>query len=221
MNDFASAPAWLKAKLEDLENQAKGTKLGKEWRVIEGPFPTQDANSCVQLQHRDGTNWVTKAAFEPDGTDALACVAMYSNGAGTFVVTNNTYPMHINFSTKIRDTDNAVTTGASWSFKCPVGKGGLYMVSAVVSMTGIPAATNYDATMAFWVNSAELIRGPRLCSVSANVGGIIGLHASHVVPLSAGDVFQAPIFQNSGANRTLIGEAWSNRIHIARLPFIL
>lgn len=44
-------------------------------------------------------------------------------------------PFTINFGTPSRDTDSAVTTGASWKFTCPAGKGGDYEVSVNVAWT--------------------------------------------------------------------------------------
>jgi len=41
----------------------------------------------------------------------------------------------IDLDAKDEDTHNAVTTGASWRFTCPPGKGGLYMVGGAMNFS--------------------------------------------------------------------------------------
>lgn len=45
----------------------EGVAVGRQWRVVEGPYPASDSPVCVLFQHQDGTEWRTYAAIGPDG----------------------------------------------------------------------------------------------------------------------------------------------------------
>jgi hypothetical protein len=45
----------------------EGTAVGRQWRVVEGPYPANDSPVCVLFQHQDGTEWRTYFAIDPSG----------------------------------------------------------------------------------------------------------------------------------------------------------
>ena len=61
----------------------------------------------------------------------MTCSARYKTTAGATYGTAETI---IDFGTKVSDSDDAVTTGASWKFVCPTGKGGLYLVTLHIGL---------------------------------------------------------------------------------------
>ena len=80
------------------------------------------SGNLVDLDHiltckRRGSDWVSKTAVQGYLSDSLAIVAYYYQSAGSGNATSTSAP--INYNTKVEDTHNAVTTGASWKFTSP------------------------------------------------------------------------------------------------------
>jgi hypothetical protein len=107
----------------------------------------------------------------------------------------------INFGTKAIDTDNAVTTGASWKFTCPVGKGGLYIVSVSINLQSALASDAY-----IFKNGAQ---DERISYGSPAVG-------TNLISLVAGDYID--IRCATGSPGALFADAKINWISITRVP---
>lgn len=78
-------------------------------------------NSSVEI-FSDGSNWLVRAET---GLPAAKYYASASTSNSTFA--DNTTEI-VDFDTKVVDTHNAVTTGASWKFTVPPGHSGIYVI---------------------------------------------------------------------------------------------
>jgi hypothetical protein len=125
-------------------------------------------------------------------------------GTGSFTI--------INFDTQEYDTDSAVTTGASWKYTVPTGKGGIYHVSASTNLT--PAATG-QSILAVYVNGSEKRRGVHLQQSGALL--FLGPHVSADVKVNAGDTIDVRLFQDSGGNQTTEASASCTWVTIHRV----
>ncbi len=118
-----------------------------------------------------------------------------------------------NFGTLVTDTDSAVTTGASWKFTCPTGKGGRYLVSAVVTVV-FPNATQIDLVPAVFKNGSELVRGAEVGVLTGTLSSNEGAVITTLVNLVPTDFINMQVYQASGANRVATAVATNNRITI-------
>lgn len=129
----------------------------------------------------------------------------------------NSTEVRINYATSVFDTDSAVTTGASWVFTVPTGKGGYYLVIACAGIQSSSAwNANEAAVLHLYKNSTEFCqlaqwRAHAAATVSTWLGG-----ATIVNPV-AGDTLHVTIDQTSGSTLTLDNTDTQGWICIARL----
>jgi len=135
----------------------------------------------------------------------------YTNAGNSFTSAAFTV---IDFSTKIFDSHNAVTTGASWKFTAPIA--GKYHVAAFVALIGLTGGTgeallyltkNNNTSTGYKVYRMFIFTG----ATSIHPGGSV------IIPMLAGETIQAYLFQTNGATRSLEAQQDGNHIHIARV----
>jgi hypothetical protein len=125
--------------------------------------------------------------------------------------------VRINYATQVFDTDAAVTTGASWVFTVPSGKGGYYLVIACAGIQSSSAwGVNESAVLHLYKNTTEYTqiaqwRAHAAATVSVWLGG------ASIVDLAAGDTCHIKIDQGSGSTLTLDNTDTQGWICIARL----
>lgn len=158
------------------------------------------------------SGWDAGATLGSTQVDQQTVIAMYE---GTASSANTSFADGIDetvdFDTKIVDTHNAVTTGASWAFTSPTK--GRYKVDALV---GWASVSNLDRCfLALFKNGSEEVRLTDL-----NVSGF-AYSGSTIVDLAAGDTLQIRCFQDDGtsaARSVQTSGALAPRITIASLP---
>jgi len=129
--------------------------------------------------------------------------ANYSHANTT--VTGGGGDIRINFPTKIYDTGNNVTTGASWVFTAP--STGQYTFQGSVLVNNVTPNVGDRIYIAAYVNGAsQFICGLFKYQTSSTISSIISFLGA--VPLSSGDTlsFYANL-NTSGQNPTLTGDA--------------
>jgi hypothetical protein len=112
-------------------------------------------------------------------------------------IPNNT-PTIVNFVTKVADSHNAVTTGASWRFTAPVP--GLYVMTAMLSFeNSIAWGEGENAEMKLYIGgSAHLFLDRRQATPSPAIGFIMSLSGSTTLYLGTGNQINLRVFQSSG-----------------------
>lgn len=215
----SKTPPNLRRYIENADRNSGSDTIGVRWRLFEGPWPTRGEAICLQIQYRQGSAWVTMAAFSPDGTfiggnGAKPVGARYKRGtalalgAGVFTV--------VDFNSKDYDTNSCVTTGATWNFKVPEYVGGLFQVSANVGITGFAAnAATEDFVASIFVNGVEAARGQRV-GAGQDSAAVVNISVSDILKLKQADVVDVRVF--SGQARSLIAESVSNHVAICRIP---
>jgi hypothetical protein len=118
--------------------------------------------------------------------------AIYGAPSGT--VTSGATTI-INFSTLELDTANAVTTGASWKFTVPTGKGGLYEISAAVTPNGAIAS---GVTQLLLYKNGSAVR--TLWRSSGAVPSTTMIRGQTTINLAAGDYVDVRLTQSSGGS---------------------
>lgn len=141
--------------------------------------------------------------------------ARYKSSSGQSIP-NNTSTI-VDFATKDWDTDNAVTTGASWKFTCPTGKAGKYLV-AVKTWSATGAGWNLGET---WRNGLfkngslfAFVGNPEAPTASTARMESVG---ATVVDLAAGDYIDIRLTQDSGGAVTMAPDATTNHVSIHRI----
>lgn len=165
--------------------------------------------SAAQLGNLQSLSYAMAKAIA-DEIAADYCSAEYNTAAAQSIVTaTNTI---INFDHKVTDTDNAVTTGASWVFTVPTGKGGDYDVSAAICFATAPG-TNPNLYV-YKNGSAYAILWDIVYSAAGGAAGAVG--DTTLTGLVAGDTIQIKGNHNHGSNVALTANAFQNRITICR-----
>lgn len=128
--------------------------------------------------------------------DLAPVVAKYTLSGNQGV--NSGVESRINFDSKIYDTYNAVTTGASWVFTAPIA--GYYQLSGYLSMASSSNwAVGEGARIHIYINGAE--HTPRLAAHYGESGGALAkvLSGSTIVHLNKGDTLYLTLYHNSGS----------------------
>jgi hypothetical protein len=116
----------------------------------------------------------------------------------------------INFDSQGLDTHNAVTTGASWVFTVPTGKGGHYFVSVSVDMEFTSSDVG-NFNLWLYLNGVSI---PWFYRVPIDRSGTRSGHLVTVLPnLAPGDTVQAKVVHTNGGARSIQG----GQINIWRL----
>jgi hypothetical protein len=159
-------------------------------------------------------NWSIERVSGPAQIAATETVAAIYKTAAADTMTNITFT-RLNFVTKVKDTNNSVTTGASWGFVAPIS--GFYFVTASATVSSTAAtATSLRIKAGSSGSEAVVIQAPTLqqTTTSSNETGSI---CSGMVYMLAGQNLFAEFYQNSGSNRTLVSTAEVNQISIIRV----
>ena len=103
----------------------------------------------------------------------------------------------------------AVTATNPWTFTCPVGKAGLYLIDASLTWSDQEGGTEYDLSMYVTVNGfSGGDRGPEFAEfrtpASLNVGSNNIMQLNNTLILEEGDTVQLVIFQNNDASVDLV-----------------
>jgi len=140
--------------------------------------------------------------------------ARYSTNAGQSI--NDSLATIVDFEDVVYDTDGAVTTGASWKFTCPVGKGGYYLIDCmimfasnawtsgkVIELTIYKGGVLYsDISRETWQSSTTLYRDAK---------------GSDVILLAAGEYIDIRVYQNSGGALDLYTNGTYNHVAISKI----
>lgn len=125
----------------------------------------------------------------------------------------------LDFDTADYDTDSAVTTGASWKYTVPSGKGGYYAVSAA-SLIEASTAWNVGeyAVLRLYKNGTQIANLDILYMMAdAGTAYAVMLSGITMVELAAGDYIDVRLYQNSGSTLTVNAGGPSTHVAIARL----
>lgn len=152
----------------------------------------------------------------PSTIAASETVRAYYTAPGGQSIANNDTTQTVNFSTKVYDSHNAVTTGAAWKFTAPIS--GAYHVSA--STLADPTA-GWDATEV-WTNrlydsAGNILVGLGALNAQTTYSGIVNGRGSATIYLNAGDWIQLRVFQNNGAAVAIRADTPNNFIAIFRV----
>jgi hypothetical protein len=123
----------------------------------------------------------------------------------------------VDFDTKDFDTDNAVTTGASWKYTVPTGKGGYYLVTALVTLqSSANWGVNESIVMYVYKGGSALIT-MAIRYMQAAGTYIQAINGSAIISLTAGEYIDVRVKQSSGGNISTQAVAANNHVAIARL----
>jgi hypothetical protein len=181
-----------------------------------------DINILFRQYAYNTTNWYSDSALQnsrwrvrkiSNGNMAevpALVYAKYSNGTATFITSNLVI---VNYDTKVEDTHNAVTVGASWKFTAPYS--GLYSIQASV-VTGIvnAALVGYQYFSALVKNGTTyMYETKKYVTVAGN--DVYSFPLSKTIRLLAGDYIDVEIYKNDTASASLSGVY--NEISITRI----
>lgn len=135
-------------------------------------------------------------------------VARYTSSATT-ALTGST-EIRVDYETKVIDTHNAVTVGASWVFTAP--KAALYLVKFCERITG--TWTVGDTVESNIVKTGSTYSTPQFLNFQAAGTYNLHLQGSSIVSLAVGDTIAITIRQDNGASAALENAASYNAIDI-------
>lgn len=131
--------------------------------------------------------------------DGPPIMAHYSTDTGT--ITNDTATI-VNYDTKIYDTWDAVTTGASWVFTVPIS--GFYLVTAIVGFEGSPFwGVGDEVWLDVFLEGVHYARLDDRNDVPNSPGVEVYVGRSAVVEATKGDEINLVVYQNSGQTQTI------------------
>lgn len=130
----------------------------------------------------------------PSWVDPITSISAKVNRAGTQSISNNTATTVI-FNTENWDTDSAHNTSTG-VFTVPTGKGGKYLITAVVEFAGNASGARSLDVLTNGTGSCNL---DFLFSGTASTAGNM-LNGSTVVSVSAGNTIELQVYQNTGGN---------------------
>ncbi len=181
-----------------------GDTVGFRWS-------TDKASAAVS----GGTNKNNLSIFRLTGPSTIAATdtiaARYETTAAQSISVSTV--TIVDFGTKVSDSTNSVTTGASWKFIAPAP--GRYLVSAILTFASASHTSAAEYSMSLYKNgSADGVMSTNI--PAATVTAIWSLTGSSIVSLLAGDYIDVRIYQESGT-RALINQARFNRVAIVRV----
>lgn len=154
--------------------------------------------------------------------DAAASVdhpgAAYTSTAGTSFPDSTS--KIIDFSTSEYDTDSAVTTGASWKFTVPSGKGGKYLIAFGINFEETTTAWSGGELLqvSLFRNNSEIkILHRRSYIQNVGTGNDVDAQGAVIVDLAASQFIDLRVFQNSGAAKSLATSGGKNWIQIQKV----
>ena len=143
------------------------------------------------------------------------CYAEYTSSAGASI--SNNASTVVNFGTKVTDTDTAVSTGASWKFTVPTGKGGQYAVTAHVTFAGTSITASATSFQLIARKNGSVVDGGQLLSLTPTVSVAFGVQIATIINCADGDYIDVQVYQSNGGSRALTTSPTDNRICIKRL----
>ena len=157
--------------------------------------------------------WSSSVVMSSDADTRVISAVYNTNSVNT--VANNSETI-LDFEDKVKDSHNAVTTGAAWKFTVP--SPGDYHISAnfnVSFASSLDAGEQYSVRI--YKNGSAVAIWYLNSSVAAN--GSYPTQISRIIPdLIAGDYLDIRVYQNSGGNMTLYTTyGYSNGISIYKL----
>lgn len=186
-------------------------EIGDQWRLIEGEYPNEGSPRCLQIQHRQGTEWTTKATFYPEGE--------YRDAGKTAWTANSTtaqsMPQNAWTTINYENTDGSseFTTGSNWQFK-PARKG-RYFISATVSLN--PSSYVNGLLISITLNGSVFVAA--VCLPLVNTGfGRQAIHCCADVTLNGTtDFVQCQLWQSTGGNQPRGTDPSENRFMAHRI----
>jgi hypothetical protein len=132
------------------------------------------------------------------------------NSASSQTVASGT-PTIFNYGTKVQDTHNAVTTGASWKFTAP--KTGLYLVNQFNIVDSETFAAGKTFSSRLYKNGSQVaFIGRHL--VAETVTENFHTYGTVFVDLVAGDYIDVRLYHDTGSDKTTEASALVNHIEI-------
>lgn len=156
------------------------------------------------------------ASGEATGLEWVAPVFAWYEVSETKALTSGATTI-LDFDNVVGDTDSAVTTGASWKFTCPTGKGGVYMV---VASCFLQSSANWGAGE--YINLQLFVEAAGKGYISLKYMEAAGtynvfLSGMSYVSLAAGEDLDVRATHNSGAEETVDSDGDATWIQIIRL----
>jgi len=161
--------------------------------------------------------WATKTA--PDvylagkvNVDEVA--AVYTTDAGNTIANSDAV---VDFEDVVKDTHNAVTTGASWKFTAPVS--GYYTISSSLQLN--ETAGDFDGNAEYFRHYA-VIDGTEKYALSRFIPPAASdyptVNGSVTVYVDKDSYIQIEARQSSGVNKTLSATGQQNYVSIVKIP---
>lgn len=163
------------------------------------------ANTFASLSRISGPSAIA-------ASETVSASYYISTGGGQSIA--NTGDIIVNYATKVFDSHNAVTTGASWKFTAPVaGKyqvnESCWFVSSVYSIANITYINIYK-------NGAYLLGGPAT-TAQTTTSVLLSNSASAIISLNAGDYIDFRVSNNRTAGATTTGDGQAAAISIIKV----
>lgn len=150
------------------------------------------------------TNTATSLTFESINGGSQAFAREEFVGCSYYLSANTTTSNQINFSAKLYDTHNAVTTGASWKFTAP--QNGKYLITGFFATTGNYRILLYKNGSTFVYSlGVTPVSSPNICVVS------------YPIDLLAGDYIDLRPDSSSTWSGGTLGSAYASRIEITKV----
>jgi len=161
-----------------------------------GALTVRALGTATNLSIRRSSGTATIAATESVG-------AYYNSSAGQNIAASGAATI-VNFDTKVIDTHNAVTTGASWKFTAPVS--GRYKISSNLRFANFLAwSSGGYVGLSVYKNGAAYASSDTLVWVTGTFAtGPTAVLPSPEIQLNAGDTLDIRGVQNESGTRALV-----------------
>lgn len=154
-------------------------------------------------------------AWAAPASGAAAIVARYKRATAQTI--NNSSTTIVDYDTSVRDTNSAVTTGASWHFTCPTSQGGDYHVEASLLFDASSAwSIGESGEITIYVNGSAYSALDRK-DTQSGTSTFMHLHGSDTVNLSAGDTLDIRVNQISGGSLNTYNNGNYNYVSIFKI----
>ena len=138
--------------------------------------------------------------------------ARYKTAAGQTIADSGV--TIVNFDSSDIDNRSAVTTGASWKFTVPAGQGGVYQISALLTMVEGNGGINF--TVDLFKNGTVSTR-LAWATTETTSPAQVSASGTTIISLAAGDYIDLRAAQDVGSPRILVNDSKYNHISIQRV----